>query len=192
MKQTNQKIMHGLVVGVMACSLAHGQSRAQSPSRLSVATNAGASESGGYSTGGERGGVVQVISDAEVQSELNLSSEQQPQVNDVLRGVKAMENELFEDFRRSRQEWSDNERAGRDQQTKKYEEAHQQLSRATEKILEQLTPAQRTRLQMFCRQAQADERGFHARMAPGQGYGRGGGGFGAGGGSFTGGGGGGG
>ncbi|MEO8429660.1 MAG: hypothetical protein ABI651_21420, partial [Verrucomicrobiota bacterium] len=50
------------------------------------------------------------------------------------------------------------------QRLKINDEAHQQLARATEKILEQLTPAQRTQLQILSQQAKADEAGFEARM----------------------------
>jgi hypothetical protein len=108
--------------------------------------------------------VIQVISDGEVQTELNLSSEQQQQVGAVLRRVKAMEDELFAEFRSYQEQRVGSELARQEQRLKKYDEAHQQLAIATEKILEQLTPAQRTQLQAFCQQAKADEAGFQARM----------------------------
>ncbi len=68
----------------------------------------------GPASGGERRGVVQVISATAVQAELKLNNEQQQQVGDLLRRVKAMEEELFEDFRRSQQEQSKQRTAATD------------------------------------------------------------------------------
>jgi hypothetical protein len=121
--------------------------------------------------------------------ELNLSGDQLQRVSDVLRRVNAMEDELFSDFRRHQQERVASARTRSEQRMEKLDEAHQHLARASQEILEQLTPAQRQQLQVLCRQAATDEAGFQARMNPGQaGRGRGGG-FGGGGGSIGGGGG---
>src|SRR5438552_12993342 len=144
MNKTNRTILLVLIAGITACHQANGQTQTQSPPaniRSHTGKDAGWT---GYSTGGERGGVVQVISDAEVQAELKLNNEQQKLVGDILRHVKAMEDELFEDFRRSHLNQSDRLRALREERAKQYREANQQLARATEKILALLTPAQRT------------------------------------------------
>src|ERR1041385_2715281 len=160
MKMTDQKRVLAIVAAMAACHLANAQ-----PQTLPSPSTSGSSiskESGwsAYSSGGERGGVVQVISDADVQAELNLNNEQQQHVGDILRRVRSVEDELFEDFRRSRQEALDSSRARGAERSKKYQEANQQLARATEKILALLRPAQRTQLQALCRQSRADEAGF--------------------------------
>ena len=179
MKKTNQKIVLAIVIAVAACLFANGQPQPQSPPGTPGANtgsvagggHGGGGGGGGYGTGGERGSVIQVISDAAVQTELNLSAEQQEQVSSILRRVKAIEDEFFEGVDRARHERINRLSARSDLQVKKYDDAHQELARAIEKILAQLTPAQRAQLQVFCQQAKADESGFRAKMAPRQGFG---------------------
>src|SRR6266498_705479 len=123
MRMPSQSSALALVGAMTVCQPANGQAQAQSaPSTSGLSTT---KESGwsGYSSGGERGGVVQVISDADVQAELNLNNDQQQRVGDILRQVKSIEDGFFEDFRRAHQEGSDNGGSRGVDQSKRYEEA---------------------------------------------------------------------
>jgi hypothetical protein len=119
---------------------------------------------GGYASGGERGSVVQVIASPAVQAELNLNNEQQLQVSNILSQVKATEEELYEEFDRTMLARHEAMLSRSEERSKKYAEANQHLARATDQIVAQLTPAQRTQLRELCRQALADEIGFQERM----------------------------
>jgi hypothetical protein len=167
MNKAHKQIVLALVLGMVACPLANGQRQTRFSPPTARAASGGSNSGGGYISGGERGSVVQVIRDAEVQAELNLNNEQQQQVSLILQRVKATEDELFglldDSFARDRE---------RDEQAiEKAAEARQQLARASRKILEQLTPFQRRQLQVLCRQAATDEAAFQARMMPRQGGG---------------------
>ena len=185
MKTADKNMVLALVFATAACFLAKAQPQTRfaptTPGAASGGSNGTTRSGGSYVSGGELGSVVQVVRDAEVQAELNLSDEQRQQVTDILARVQAMQGELFEDFRRQRQAHLEDARARSEQRMEKLEEAHRQLATATKKILELLTPAQQKQLQALCRQAAADEAGFQARMAPdkrdgGAGLGGGGGG----------------
>jgi Spy/CpxP family protein refolding chaperone len=122
--------------------------------------------------------VVQVIRYPEVRAELNLHDAQMSQVSNILSQVKAKEVELDEEFHRSMvatREANVTERdamfSRREEPAKRIAEANQELARATEQIIAELTPAQRTELQELCRQALADEKGFQERMTSSQGLG---------------------
>ena len=161
----DRKAIVTLVIGVFACLMAHAQTQPQILPGMRV--NAGGSSGvggGGYVSGGERGSVVQVIANPEVQAELNLNSEQQSRVSNILSQVKAKEGELHEEFDRSMFATHEAMLLRSEENSKKYAEANQQLARATEQIVAQLTPAQRTQLRQLCRQALADGNGFQDRI----------------------------
>jgi hypothetical protein len=189
MRQSKPVILLALIAGTTAWHQTIGQIQTQSPPpSIRGRTSKDASWTA-YSSGGERGSLVHVISDPDAQAELKLDNEQQQRVGEILHRVKATEAELFEDLRRSQQEQSDGRRAQWAKGAKRYQDANQQLAVAVEKILALLTSAQKTRLQALCRQAKADEAGFLARFhkgpgSVGSGSGFGGGGFGGGGGGF--------
>ena len=164
--------MFAIAIGVLGCLMANAQPQPQLIRGMRGNAGGGSGGGGGgYTSGGERGSVVQVIASPEVRAELNLNDEQQLQASNILRQVKAKEDELFKDFRRSMLERYDARHSRNDEQGKKYEEANHQLARATEQIVAQLTPTQRTQLRELCRQALADERGFQERMTRSQGPG---------------------
>src|ERR1051325_6927713 len=105
MKTADQKLLLGLVFAMAACFPALPQTRV-APATPGAASGGSASAThggAGYFSGGERGSVVQVVRDAEVQAELNLSQEQRQQITDILVRVQAMEAELFDEFRRNQQ-----------------------------------------------------------------------------------------
>jgi hypothetical protein len=176
MKKTNQKTIFSVAFGMAACLLANGQQQLPASSGRSGSGGGG----GGYSSGGERGSVVQVISNPEVLAELSLSGDQQQKVANVLDRVRAIEDELFADLRRASQGRIEGTQARNDQTAKKYQEAHQQLAGATARILALLTPAQKARLQTLCQQAAAGGGGSQTLRGPGQGFARSGGGSGPG------------
>ena len=178
MKNTDKGIVLVMGFATAACFLANAQVQTRlSPAAPGTDRQVSKSSSyrgSGYVSGGERGSVVQVVRDADVRAELNLRSEQQQQIGDILGRVQAMEQELFEAFRNHQQAQIDAARARSGQHREKLEEAHRQLDAATKKVLDLLTPAQQKQLLALCRQAAADEAGFQARMSPGQGGGGGG------------------
>ena len=179
MKNADKKMVLAMSFATAAWFLAN----AQPQPRLSQGADGGVTKSsshrGGYVSGSERGSVVQVVRDADVRAELNLSREQEQHIGDILGRVQAMEQELFVDSRRHQQAQIEAARARSGQDREKVEEAHRQLDNATKKILGLLTPAQQKQLLALCQQAAADEAGFLARMSSGQaadGFGAGGGG----------------
>jgi hypothetical protein len=169
MKTTDRKARVAIVIGVLGCLMANAQPQPQMIPRMRGNSSAsGGGGGGGYTSGGERGSVVQVIASPEVRAELNLNDAQQSQVSNILSQVKAKEDELWKDVRRSMLERFDAMRSFDGERSKKYEEANQQLNRATERIVAQLTPTQRAQLREFCRQALADESGFQTSMTRSQ------------------------
>ena len=170
MKTTEWRAVVATVIGVFGCLLANAQP--QSPIIRGTHGNSGGGSSGGggYTTGGERGSVVQLIRSQEVQAELGLSEKQHLQVSNVLRQVNAKEEELFRDFETMTVRHASS--LSRDaEQGKKFEEANQQLAHATNEIVALLTVTQRAQLKELCRQALADENGSQQRMAGNQGLG---------------------
>src|SRR5438552_7591899 len=117
MKTADKKLALALVFAMAACFAAQPQTRFSpaTPGAASVGSTSATHGGGAYVSGGERGSVVQVVRDAEVQTELNLSQEQRQQVNDILVRVQAMEAGLFEDFRRHQQAHLDAARTRREQ-----------------------------------------------------------------------------
>ena len=173
MKTTERRAMVAIVLGVLGCLIANAQPQPQ-PVRGRHGNAVGGSSSGGggggYTAGGERGSVVQVILSQEVQAELGLSEKQQLQVSNVLCQVNAKEVELFRDFESMMGRHASN--LSRDAaQGKKFEEANEQLARATDEIVAQLTVTQRAQLRELCRQALADENDLRQRMAASEGIG---------------------
>lgn len=180
MNTTDRKAMVALVIGILACLMANAQPQPQHlPVMRGNAGGGAGGGGGGYASGGERGSVVQVIASPAVQAELNLNNEQQLQVSNILSQVKATEEELFKEFDGTMLARHEAILSRSEERSKKYAEANQHLARATDQIVAQLTPAQRTQLRALCRQALADEIGFQERMtsspAPGGVAGRGGG-----------------
>ena len=180
MKPLNPRIAFTIVAGLASFLLANGQSQTSVSSRPPGGSAGGSSGSGGggggYSSGGERGSVVRVIRDPAVQQEVGVSSEQKQRIDTILQRVQVLENELFQSLDRLSAEQHQALGARRQDTAAQYDAANQQLAQASSKILEQLTPAQRTQLRALCQQAKADPAGFQARVTHGQHDGGGGGG----------------
>src|ERR1043165_9744311 len=109
-KATTMRIVLAGLVGLTLSHPTDGQSQTQTPPPAGQSTRRTDYGSGGYVSGGERGSVVQVVRDADVQAELSLSPEQRQHVSDILQRVKALENELFEDSRQHHQAQADSRR----------------------------------------------------------------------------------
>src|SRR6266536_1508902 len=126
MKTEDKKMVLALVFVTAAFFPASLQSQTQfSPAATSPASGGSTSTTHGgrgYISGGERGSVVQVVRDAEVQADLDLNPEQRQQVSEILLRVQAKERELFDDSRRQLQARLEDARARSRQRMERLEE----------------------------------------------------------------------
>lgn len=181
----NKRFTDKMSVGMLAVLTVYWSAEVHSQQSFTFSSNApgltvrggGSSGGGGFSSGGERGTVVSVFRYPGVQEEVGITGDQQAKIAAILQRVQAAEIDLVRDMRAAMGQRTEARKGRAVEMGKRYDEANRQLDETNRKILEILTPNQRSQLQRFRDQAKANPQVFQ-----GGGFGGGGGGAGGGGG----------